>query len=114
MDKSTKRILDKITAGIPKHLQNVMHDVTDYAEEEIMRQAVKDKWLSSKKRLGIERLIESGAFRRKETIEDQAKIKELDLYFETMIRKYRKQGLLPDPENDPWFRARMAKMAAKK
>jgi hypothetical protein len=110
MDKNTKKILDRITANIPAHLHDVVHDVTDYAEEEIMKQAVKDKMLSSKKAREIERLIDIGAFRKKESVEDQEKIKELDEYFTTMIKKYRKQGLLKDPEDDPWFRARMAKM----
>lgn len=114
MKESTKRILDKITAGIPPHLRDVMHDVEDYSEERVMKQAVQDKWLSSKKKLQLEKLIDTGAFRRKESVEDEAKIRELDLYFETMIKKYRRAGLLPDPNDDPWFRARMAKMAEKK
>lgn len=112
MDSRTDKELRRITQNIPKHLQKVTYEVIDTTEEDMMKDLLSSGKLNSKKERKIKELIESGSFRRSETVVDEKVVKELDRYHHMMIAKAKAQGKLGDPNTDRFLQERARRLKA--
>lgn len=110
MEKRTKAVLSRISRNIPSHLHDVTRVEVDTSEEELAKMALKGKDLTKAQRARLEKMIAAGSFRRSETVVDEKKVAELDAYHTREIAKARKSGALADPKDDPWWRARQARI----
>lgn len=110
MDPKTKATLGRITRNIPRRLQNVTRIEVDTSEEEIAKAALRSNKISKEKKRDIARLLEKGAFRREEVVVDEDKVAELDRYHTAEIAKAKRSGMLADPNKDPFWVKRQAKI----
>jgi len=111
MDKETKTILNRITGKIPARLaRNITKVEYDTTQEEKAIVALNSKHISKDKKARLSRLLDKGAFRRRQEVLDEDKIKELDKYHTREIAKAKREGRLKDPMTDPFYRARMKRL----
>lgn len=109
MDSNTRRVLNRITANIPKHLrEGLVKQVVDKSGEAMARDAMKGADSRTKGKLNF--LIKQGAFRTSEDVVDSKKTSELERYHETKIQQAIKSGELKSPENDKWYQKRLERM----
>lgn len=107
MDRKTQSVLDKITGDIPEHLAgSVVKRTVDASEELQVREILKSPNLSPKKRRDLQKLLDSGAFRREEVSEDEEVIRQLDEYHTGAVRRARQSGALQDPKKDRFIKER--------
>lgn len=111
MDSQTAKVFRIIEAQTPEHLRHVTKDIDNELEEERIRQMIIDGRVTGKQKYELQRMLSEGAFKRKETVENQEVINELHRYQSAMIRKYRANGMLPEPKPDAWMQKRLAKYA---
>ena len=99
--------LRRITLRIPKKFgENLVVKKVDTEQEDMAREALRNDKVSPKQKEAIRQLIEKGAFRREEEVENEKAIKEVDEYFDRKVKQARRDGKLPDPMSDPYFRKR--------
>lgn len=110
MDRNTRQELNRISGRIPAHLMNVTKLEIDVSEEDLARAALKNKNISKAKREHIARLLDKGKFRRVETVTNEEVVAELDKFHTNQIARARKEGRLPDPMTDPFYRRRMERL----
>lgn len=111
MDNQTQKELQKITMATPKALgANLMMEQVNTQIEDMAREAVKSGKLTARQKRDLERMIDDGAFRRTEKVENPRVIKELERYQLAMIEKKKRQGKLGDPMEDKFFAERMKKL----
>jgi len=111
MDPNTLKVLQRISANVPKHLQdNLTKLVIDTSEEDVARAALSEPYISKKKKLKIQEYLNAGKFRREETVINEETVKEIDAYYETEINKAIASGEIPDPKNDPFIKERAKRM----
>jgi hypothetical protein len=107
MEEKTRKILQRISASVPAHLKsNITKTVVDTSEEEVAKAALAADFISLAKKKKIKKILDSGGFRRVDTILNEEVVKEIDKYYETEIAKAIASGELPDPKNDPFIIAR--------
>lgn len=111
MDKQTHGILKRITSKIPSRLHKITHEVVDTSEEDRVKAMLGDRRLPNSAKNKLRGLLEKGAFRRSETVEDERTIQELDKYHSREIQKAIRTGRLKDPMTDPYYRKRMQRKA---
>jgi hypothetical protein len=106
-DKRTRATLNSITRNIPQHLiGNITKEIVDDTEEHMALQLLKSPDISQYKKRKIRKLLEQGAFRQVEVVENEAVVKELDEYHTKEISKARRSGKLLDPNKDKFIRER--------
>lgn len=113
MDNKSKRVLQGISARIPKHLlkKGITREEIDTSEEELARAALASPDISPRKKAMVKKALEAGKFRRSETVENEEVVKGLDEYHTKAVRDAIKRGDLPDPNTDPFIRERNARLA---
>lgn len=114
MDSQTQRELAKITKGIPKNLTTGLSKVVvDHSQEDVVKEALKDKTISNEAKQELRLRMARGDFRTEEVVENHKKIAELDRYHTTKVQQAMRDGKLADPHSDPFFRKRMERMIKK-
>lgn len=115
MDEKTQRELQRITANIPPALaQNVTKVVVDTSEEDVAREALKQKGLSKEARREIAAGLARGAFRSEEIVEDEKVIREIDRYHTEKIKAAIRDGKLADPRKDKFIKEREYRLRHRK
>lgn len=115
MDSRTRDVLRRISRGIPAHLaRNVVRREVDHSQEDRAREVLASRDVPYKEKERVRRLLDQGAFRREETVENEAVIKEIDRYNEAKVAQARAHGDLADPMSDPFYRDRMKRIAENK
>lgn len=108
MDRETKHTLDRISSKIPSRLaKNTSKVEWDLTEEEKARAALNSPDISKAKKERIARLLDKGAFRRKQEVVNEKVVKELDEFHTREIAKARAAGRLKDPMTDPFYAKRV-------
>ena len=98
--------LRRISMRAPKHLKEKVFgtkidtSLSDQLKETVMRDSKIDP--GARKKLG--KLIEEGAFDRKEQVVDERARIELDKYYEVQIKSGVRAGKLEDPKKDKWIK----------
>lgn len=107
---STADQLRRITFNTPPELaRSLMKTVIDTTMEDTVRAIIADRATPYKEAEKLKRLLETGAFRREDTVVDEKVAKKIERYNEVMIESYKKKGLLDDPMRDEYFKRRMYK-----
>lgn len=103
MDQKTKNVLGKISAKAPSRA--LTKTVVDTELEDAAREAVKDPNFKGNRKK-VEKMIESGHFRRSSEELDEKAIKEIDDYNTREVQAAIRRGDIPDPANDPFVKER--------
>lgn len=112
MDRRTQSVLGRISAGVPRHLaNNLIKKEVDTSEEELARAALRSPNISQSKKRRIASLLDKGRFRRTEEVVNEATVRAIDEHNTREIAKARRSGVLADPIKDPFYRARMERIA---
>lgn len=115
MDEKTQRELRRITANVPEKLaQNVTKVVVDTSEEDVAREALKNKNLSPEARRTIAEGLARGAFRSEDIVENADVVKEIDRYHTAQVKAAIRDGRLADPRNDKFIKEREYRMRHRK
>lgn len=111
MNKKTSKVLERISRNVPRHLsENITKTVVDTSEEDIARDALRSPGISPYKKKKIQKLLDQGAFRRSEEVENEEVIEQIDKYNDKAVKKAIKDGLIPPPEQDSWMAKRNQKI----
>ena len=111
MDPNTLKVLKRISANVPQHLQDHLTKVViDASEEDVARAALSAEFISKKKKKQIQEYLNAGKFRHEETVVNDEVVKEIDAYYDIEIKKAIASGEIPDPANDPFLQERKKRM----
>lgn len=112
MDAKDKAVLARISRGAPRH--DVTKEIVDLSDENYARDQLQRKDIPPARRKKLQDLVDKGAFRRSETVENTAAIKELDEYHTREVAGAIARGELSDPANDPFIKERNQRMKTKR
>lgn len=108
MNENVRKELARISANTPPELADkLIREVVDTSLEENVRAMIADRHTPYKTAENLKDLLEKGAFRRSDTVVDPKVAKEMERYNEMMVEKARKNGTLPDPMEDKFWRERV-------
>lgn len=102
--------LARITHGVPKELgSRITKKTVDTTQEDILVNYLKahDHEIPTEKKRFMWDLVRKGALRHVEEVEDKDVTAKIDRYYDHAIKVRRRDGRLPDPRKDKFFRRHM-------
>lgn len=113
MDKLSEKTLARIRDSVPEHLRNnITKVVVNTDEEELAKAALAAPFIAQYKKKKIQKLLKAGKLRRSETVVNEEIVGQLNVYYEREIARAKAAGVLKEPMEDPFYRARMQRIAS--
>lgn len=112
LDRLSQTTLARISENIPEELKSkLMKRVVNINQEELAKYTLKQRFIADYKKKKIQQLLSAGKLKYEEEIVDQDVADEIQKFQTIEIAKAKAYGILQDPLTDPFFFARMRRMA---